>query len=121
MTPTMVKPGVSDLDYDCQIISQSPGNDTVISHSSVFDVRWKVANTGKLSWDSNNADYRYTSGEKMHRTGAFDLEQSVASGGTFEFVVAMQAPAEAGTYTTTWKITSGKARFCPMSITIVVN
>jgi len=28
---------------------------------------------------------------------------------------------EPGTYSTTWKITSGKDQFCPMSIKIVVN
>lgn len=119
--PTLIKPGSSGDDFECQIISQSPVNNTVIQHSSVFDARWMVANVGKLSWDSNNADYRYTSGTKMHRTGAFDFDQSVSPGGKFEFVIAMQAPTELGTYTTTWKITSGQARFCPMSITIVVN
>jgi hypothetical protein len=118
--PTLIEPGSSGEDFECQIISQSPANNTSILHTSVFDARWKVANVGKLSWDSDSADYRYTSGTKMHRTGAFDFEQSVPPGGQFEFVVAMQAPEELGTYTTTWKITSGQARFCPMSITIVV-
>jgi hypothetical protein len=84
-------------------------------------MHWKVANIGKLSWSSNNADYRYTSGEKMHRTGAFDFNQSIPPGGTIELVIPMQAPVDTGTYTTTWKITLGKERFCPMSVTIVVN
>ncbi|MBK9211082.1 MAG: hypothetical protein IPL71_23490 [Anaerolineales bacterium] len=119
--PTFIQPGSSGDDYECQIISQNPINNTVIQHTSVFDARWMVVNVGKLSWDSNNADYRYTSGTKMHRTGAFDFAQSIPPGGMYEFVVAMQAPDEPGTYTTTWKITTGKARFCSMSITIVVN
>jgi len=119
--PTLIQPGSSGEDFECQIISQSPVNDTVISHTSVFETRWKVINIGKKVWDTNNADYRYTSGTKMHRVGAFDFEQSISPGGTIEFVIAMQAPAEPGTYSTTWKITSGQTRFCPMSIKIVVN
>jgi len=119
--PTLVTPGSSGFDFDCQIISQIPPNNMTISRSSVFEARWKVVNIGKKTWDADTADYRYTSGEKMHRTGAFDFPESVVPGGTFEFVIPMQAPIETGTYTTTWKITSGKDRFCSMSITIIVN
>ncbi|MBK8619409.1 MAG: hypothetical protein IPN96_20365 [Anaerolineales bacterium] len=119
--PTLIKPGSSGEEFECQIISQSPVKDAVIQNSSVFDAHWTVVNVGKKPWDSNNADYRYTSGEKMHKAGAFDFEQSIPPGGQIEFIIPMQAPSQPGTYTTTWKITSGKTRFCPMNITIVVN
>lgn len=120
-SPTLITPGSSEKEFECQIVSKSPANDTVIQHSSVFEAHWTVVNIGTQVWDSNNADYRYISGAKMHRKDAFDLEQSVPPGGTFEFVIAMQAPAETGTYTTTWRITSGQTKFCFMSISIVVN
>lgn len=121
LQPTLATPGSSGLAYECQIIMQTPANNTAIPHSSTFDARWMVVNIGKKFWSANDADYRYISGEKMHITSAFDLNKSVASGGTIELVAPMRSPAGPGTYTTTWKITVGKERFCPMSITIVVN
>jgi len=107
--------------YVCRIASQDPADNTVFSHGAPFKAHWQVVNTGTFSWDANNADYRYVSGDKMHKTGAFDFSQSVPTGGAIDFVIAMQAPDEAGTYTTTWKIALGKERFCPMRVTIVVK
>ena len=121
LTPTQVTLSVSGDDFKCQLISQSPANNTVISHSAAFDAHWQVANIGKLPWDENNANYLYSSGQKMYKTRAFDFNQTVAPGGMIEFVVPMRAPDGSGTYTTTWKISSGKDVFCPMSIKIVVK
>ena len=120
-TPTPIVPGKSGLNFECAIISQSPETNAVIAHSTDFDAHWKVANIGKMLWDANNVNYGYASGAKMHKTAAFDLSVSVAPGETIEFVVPMQAMDEPGTYTTTWKITSGKDQFCPMSLKIIVN
>jgi hypothetical protein len=119
--PTLITPRSSGLDFECQVISQSPPVNAPIQSGSAFDARWTVVNTGKKAWDINNADYRYVNGEKLHRTAAFDFEKSVASGGTIDFVVPMKAPTASGTYKTTWNINIGKERFCPMIITIVVK
>ena len=117
-TPTQ---GSSDEKFACQVNSQTPPNNSGMARGADFETRWQVSNIGKNAWNSDNADYRYTGGDKIHKAAIYDLERSVPPGGSTEIVVAMKAPAGAGTYTTTWKITSGKTQFCTMNLTIVVN
>jgi len=119
--PTQIPLGVSDKEYDCQVISRIPENNSVISKSSAFEARWLVANIGKAGWDKNSADYRYFGGNKLHDGAIRDFESSVSPGGTIELVVSMKSPADAGTYSTTWKINIGKNQFCPMDLTIIVQ
>jgi hypothetical protein len=107
--------------YGCRLVSQSPGDNTVFSRKAPFETHWLVINTGTSGWDANSADYRYVSGDQLHKTSAYDFDQSVSPGGSIDFVVAMQAPEESGTYTTKWIIALGKERFCPMMLTIVVK
>ena len=117
-TPTQ---GSSDEKFACQVNSQTPANNSVMAKGADFEMRWQVSNIGKNGWNSDNADYRYVSGDKIHKAPIYDLSRSVPPGANTEIVVAMKAPSEAGTYTTTWKITSGKTQFCPMNLTIIVN
>jgi hypothetical protein len=117
-TPTM---DMSADPYMCRIVSQTPSDNTEFSQGVPFKTQWQVVNTGTSEWDVNSADYRYSSGDQLHKSKAYDFEQTIPSGGTVDLVVTMEAPKEPGTYTTTWKIALGKERFCPMSVTIVVN
>ena len=120
--PTQIPQGVSDKAYDCQILSQTPSNNSIIAKSSVFEARWLVANIGKSGWDSNNADYHYTGGSSLHQGGVVrDLASSVSPGNTIELVVSMQSPAQPGTYSTSWKLNVGKNEFCPLDLTIIVE
>jgi len=118
LTPTL---GASAAEYACRIVSQTPADNTVLSRGLPFKAHWQVVNVGTFAWDENSADYRYASGDKLHTKSAFDFEQSVSTGGAIDFLVEMRSPDKAGTYTTTWRISVGNQRFCPMSITIVVN
>jgi hypothetical protein len=117
-TPTQ---GTSDAKFACQVNSQTPQNNSGVTRGTDFETRWQVSNIGKSAWDSANADYRYVSGDKIHKVAGYDLNVSVPPGGNTDIVVAMKAPNSPGTYTTTWKITSGKTQFCTMNLTIVVN
>ncbi|MBL8102733.1 MAG: hypothetical protein JNM02_09405 [Anaerolineales bacterium] len=122
LPPTQIPLGTSDKPYDCQILSRTPQNDSVVAKSSVFEARWLVANIGKSGWDANNADYHYAGGSRLHQGGVVrDFEASVSPGSTIEIVVNMQSPADAGTYSTTWKINVGKNEFCAMDLTIIVQ
>lgn len=107
--------------YACKIISQTPEDDTTFAQGASFDMRWQILNSGTNTWDSNSADYRFTGGDKLHKTSAYDFPQSVPAGAAIEFVVPMQAPADPGLYKSKWIIALGKERFCPMSISIVVK
>jgi hypothetical protein len=117
-TPTLDKKASP---YACKILSQTPVNDSGIPPGKVFDTHWQVLNTGSAVWDSNNIDYRYAGGEKMHTTSIYDLNKSVSPGEEVDVYVNMKAPKDAGTYTTVWAFRVGKAEFCRMKLTIVVN
>jgi hypothetical protein len=119
--PTPITPGSSGLEYQCQVISQEPPDDTVAAPGALFDSIWRVTNVGKNAWFSTDIDYRYYSGAILHRKEGYDLETSVAPGGSVDITAAMRAPTTPGTYTTQWRIYLGRQTFCPMNLTIIVN
>lgn len=121
LPPTQIKAGSSGLDLDCQIILQEPAPNTIISMGSTFTAKWLIANVGIKTWPSDNTDYRYSSGDKLHLQPVYDLEKNIEAGKIVEFRVDMQAPDTIGTYTTTWQISIGQERFCSMQLVIVVN
>lgn len=117
-TPTL---NVSADPYACRVISQTPTNDSVLVKGIPFTTHWQVINSGTYGWDENNADYHYSSGDKLGNSGGYDFDRSVPTGGVIDLVVEMKAPDAPGTYSTTWKISVGKENFCPMNLTIMVN
>lgn len=121
LTPTQIQPGSSGEQYECQVISQTPAENSTMPKGLPFEARWQVANIGTDVWDSDSADYRYSSGDKIHLTAVYDLNQSVSPGESTDIVVKMQAPTEPDTYSTRWKINIGKTQFCTMKLTIIVN
>ena len=124
-TPTVPtetpEPGSSGLKYDCRIVSKTPADGAIYAPNVGFVTRWQVINMGTGTWDSDNADYRYDSGDKLHISGVYDLEKSVPPGGQADIKVDMKAPGNGGTFSTTWVIKIGKAEFCQMTVTIQVN
>jgi hypothetical protein len=119
--PTPITPGSSGLEYQCQVVSQEPPDDTVAAPGALFDAIWRVTNVGKNAWFSTDIDYRYYSGSILHRKEGYDLETSVAPGGSVDITAAMRAPTTPGTYTTQWRIYLGRQTFCPMNLTIIIN
>jgi hypothetical protein len=117
-TPTL---DPSSGPYACRVVSQTPGDGTAFPRKALFEMHWLVLNIGTATWDVNSADYRYAGGDQLHKASAYDFTQSVAPGSSMDFVVAMQAPDEPGSYATNWQIALGKERFCRMNIKIVVN
>jgi hypothetical protein len=120
LDPTQIPLGVSQHDFDCQVLSAEPKG--FVGVSTRFFGRWVVANIGVALWDLNSLDYRYTGGEKIHLQSIYDFPATVTPGATVELRVDMQSPAVAGTYTTNWKIYRGNNRsFCDMELTITVK
>ena len=107
--------------YACRVESQKPADNTGITKGTDFDMTWHVINIGTETWSSDSTDYRYVGGDKLHKASIYDLNNSVAPGGKTDILVAMKAPSDPGTYTTTWNINVGKNRFCKMNLTILVN
>lgn len=113
-------PGGSGKKLDCAVLSKQPADGTSVSPNVDFSVTWHVLNIGTDFWNSNNVDYRYSSGDKIHAQKAYDLEKSVAVGEEADITAAMRSPGTAGTYSTTWKMRSGDTEFCTMTFTIQV-
>ncbi|MBL8099213.1 MAG: hypothetical protein JNK81_08525 [Anaerolineales bacterium] len=119
--PTQIPAGSSGKDLDCQIISQDPPENALITIQSQFTAKWIVANVGLKTWPSDNTDYRYLSGDKIHLQPIYDFEKNVPAGDRVELTVAMQAPSQPGVYSTIWRITIGQEGFCNMNITIIAG
>jgi hypothetical protein len=106
---------------DCRLISRNPAKDKVFEPQTDFDARWVIENTTESLWDSDNVDYIYYSGRKMHKKAAYDLPQNVAPGESVPIIVDMVALKKEGTYSTTWTLRSSQGEFCKLSISIVVK
>jgi hypothetical protein len=104
--------------YNCMVLSVTPD---IIKINEEFDARWSVKNTGTNTWQNTSVDYAYFSGTAMHKHAAYDLETTVASGGTTTLIVDMVAPAQTGYFTTVWVMRRGKINFCQLSMTIYVG
>jgi len=119
--PTQIPAGSSGLLLECQILSQDPPDNKFFDRGTIFTAVWIVANVGLNTWASDNADYRYSSGDELHLQPIYDFENNVNSGDTVTFSVGMQAPNQVGTFSTVWQISIGNERFCSMRINIIVG
>lgn len=119
--PTLITPGSTGQEYQCQLISQSPNNGSIVQKNTVFDAVWIVNNVGTNAWLSTNTDFRYIKGDRLHTQPAYDFEVSVASGASAELKATMKAPSEPGSYSTEWQIAMGNRTFCPLKLSIIVN
>ncbi|HZM21397.1 MAG TPA: NBR1-Ig-like domain-containing protein [Anaerolineales bacterium] len=113
--------GSSSDNYACQVLSVSPANGTTFGPRADFDAVWRVKNIGQKAWDRTSVDYRYTSGDKIHKVEIYDLSANVPRNGTTDVIVDMVAPRNAGTYSTTWNLYVGSKSFCNMTLRIVVR
>ena len=119
--PTSTEAEFSDENWACRLISKNPGDNQVLTPRADFDARWVVENTGKKSWSSDDVDYVYYSGTKMHKKEAYDLADTVDRGESTTIIVDMIAPKNAGTYSTTWTLRSVQNEFCKLNISIVIK
>ncbi len=119
LPPTQIPLGVSQKELDCQILSYEPKES--VAASTRFLGKWTVANIGTSTWSSDNFDYRYLEGEKIHLQSIYDFPVNVQPGSIVELIVDMQAPATPGEYLTKWRITFGKRVFCTMEMQLIVN
>jgi hypothetical protein len=126
-TPTKPSPTSSNSgssgggDDECDVLSQLPKNNTVFSPGVDFETRWQVSNTGTSIWNKDNIDYRYASGDKLHKQAIYDLSKDVPVGKLVDIIVKMKSPSDAGSYSTTWNLRQGKDAFCPMKLKIIVE
>lgn len=119
--PSPIAPGSTGVEYQCQVMSQSPGNDTIMPRDMEFDMVWRITNVGTRAWLDTEADLLYHTGARLHKSASQDLDLTVGTGASIEVIVPMKAPSEPDIYNTEWRIYIGNRAFCPMRLRIIVN
>ncbi len=93
---------------------------TVMEPGQFFTKTWKVENTGTCEWAFNYI-LAFAGGNKLDGETS-RIQKKVAAGSWSEVSVAMGAPEEPGTYTSSWRFSDGKNLFgATLSVTIVVK
>ncbi len=115
-------PVPTETTLSCTLVSVAPTRANSMPTRNDFDAVWEVKNTGSKNWESSGVDYKYVSGEKIHKRGsAYDLPTTVKPGEKLTIRVDMLAPSTAGTYTTNWALVEGSRTLCSLPLTITVR
>lgn len=105
----------------CQV-TVSPKLGSTLKPSDDFDAAWTVKNTSGKAWEVTTIDYKYLTGTEMQKYAkAYDLKETVPPGATVTLRVDMTAPADPGTYSTTWALVQGSTVLCSLPVKIVVK
>jgi hypothetical protein len=105
----------------CQIVSQTPANNSSKAASADFDAVFKIKNISGSTWNSASLDVKYQGGADMHKyADLFDLPSSVANGDTITLTIDMLAPADNGAFSEMWSIVNGSTPICSFAVTIKV-
>jgi len=104
----------------CQVTSTLPSGSMPTRYD--FDAVWTIKNTSGSDWETSAVDFKYVSGEKLHKNAAiYDLPARVKSGESITLRVDMLAPDKAGTYRTGWALIGDRGTLCSLPLTITVK
>lgn len=125
-TPTATSPATAtqtggDAGEGCELVDQVPENGTRYDSRQRFNVEWTVRNTSDETWDSTSLDFFHSAGRDMHESDILDLPNNVRPDREVTFRVAMRAPGNEGTYTSTWTLGTQREALCIVSVRIVVR
>jgi hypothetical protein len=103
-------------------ITQSPSDNGTVKTGQVFNITWRLQNTGTTTWNQNYA-YRFYSAINKIPTSAngYNLTTTVAPGAYADLTVVATAPSSPGTYDTRWVLTNANGEnFSSFDLTINV-
>jgi hypothetical protein len=103
-------------DYACNIINQSPRDNSYWKRNKDLDVNWTIVNTGTKAW-RDGLDLVFSSGTNMATTTFVELP-ALKPGEQYKVVLDAVTPSKDGTYTMVWKLEGG---FCFPYISILVE
>lgn len=88
-------------------VTQSPSDNTSVKTGQIFNVIWRLRNTGTTTWNNQYA-YRFYSASNKLSTSAngYNLTTTVPPNGEVELKVVATASTTPGTYDTRWVITN---------------
>jgi hypothetical protein len=126
--PTATNPPTATSDIptqsagaSCQLVAQTPANGTAYGARERFNAQWTIRNTGDETWIGDNIDFFHSGGRDMHESDVVDLPRNVRTGAEVTLVVEMRAPADSGTYTSTWTLGTLRDALCTVSVRIIVQ
>jgi hypothetical protein len=103
-------------------ITQSPSDNTSVKTGQVFNIIWRLRNTGTTTWTTNYV-YRFYSAINKLSTSAngYNLPAAVPPNGEVELKVVATAPTSTGTYDTRWVLTNAEGtNFSNFDLTVNV-
>jgi hypothetical protein len=103
-------------DYACNIINQSPRDNSIWKQNKDFDINWTIVNTGKKPWRAG-LDLVYYSGTNFAKTTLVELP-AMNPGDKHTVILDAVTPSKDGFYVMTWKLEGG---FCFPYIAINVE
>ncbi len=107
--------------YGCSVVSQTPKDWAKMKSRQYFDMTWTIQNTGTTVWHPGSTTFAYVSGPKMQTHGnSLDISQTIGRGAKTVLSVDMTAPKALGTYTALWALSTGKTKFCRVTIILTV-
>lgn len=103
-------------EYACNIVNQSPRDNSYWKRNKDFDVNWTIVNTGTKAW-REGLDLVFYSGTNFATTSFLELP-AMAPGDKYKVVLDAVTPSKNGSYVMTWKLEGG---FCFPYIAINVE
>ena len=106
----------------CKVVEQSPVDGTSFTKGTEFTTAWTIQNTGDTTWEKDNVDVRFQTGDAMQKgANTADLPQSVAPNGSVKITITMIAPEAAGYHVTYWNFSSGSQVLCTFYVEILTE
>jgi len=103
----------------CKVTSQSPSDGTTYAKGTEFTTAWTIQNTSDATWDKENVDVKFQSGDAMHKSGnTLDLPQSVLPNESVKITITMTTPDTAGYHIATWNFSAGSKVLCTFYVEI---
>jgi hypothetical protein len=117
--PTLERPLLTGK---CEVVEQTPKDDSTVQTGTEFTTAWTLKNTGDSAWDKGSSDVKFKSGTRMQKAGdLIDMPSTVSVGGTIIITITMKAPATPGYYLTAWSIVSGSNTLCTFYVEILAD
>jgi hypothetical protein len=102
VTPTSTEVTNTNTEYSCDIIDQSPSDDTKPSSGDDFDIRWTLINNGSEQWKDGTI-LKYQSGPHMSTQTKVALPR-LKPDETFVVVLDAKASGKSGRQVMLWAV-----------------
>lgn len=108
--------GSSKPDYDCEVTSRRPFDNSEMAKGDKFDIKWTIINTGRKTIP-DGTDVTHSSGPQLSTVSAVELPE-LKPGNSYTIVMDAFAPTEKGRYVSTWVV---QGQLCYLYVAIIVK